>query len=172
MLPVGTKVTVVNQPTLFRVQDGRLYVQSFPPHEEHAEAKAAAQGQRFNKKLQDKLAQVAKQAGLTVEWPLVQSVVNGAQGIAVPVSQPTFGLDTFLASARLVAEPHSCRRDLGRQRQPGADQVRAAGAGGRHELTVAARAGTASRLELRSGQGGLRARIDIPAHVAIRLPRR
>jgi L,D-transpeptidase ErfK/SrfK len=103
MLPVGTKVTVVNQPTLFRVQDGRLYLQSFPPHEEHAEARAAAQGQRFNRKLQDKLAQVAKQAGLTVEWPLVQSVVNGAQGIAVPVSQPASGIDTFVASARLVA---------------------------------------------------------------------
>jgi L,D-transpeptidase ErfK/SrfK len=103
MLPVGTKVTVVNQPTLFRVQDGRLYVQSFPPHEEHPEAKAAAQGQRFNKKLQDRIAQAAKESGLAVEWPLVQDVVNGAHGIAVPVSQPTFGIDAFLASARLVA---------------------------------------------------------------------
>jgi L,D-transpeptidase ErfK/SrfK len=103
MLPVGTKVTVVNQPTLYRVQDGRLYVQSFPPHEEHPEAKAAAKGKRFNKKLQDKLAQVAKQAGLVVDWPLVQGVVNAAQGIAVPVSQPTPGVDTFVASARLVA---------------------------------------------------------------------
>ena len=42
MLPIGTKVTVVNQPTLHRIQDGRLYVQSLPPHEEHPEAKAAA----------------------------------------------------------------------------------------------------------------------------------
>ena len=103
MLPVGTKVTVVNQPTLYRVQDGRLYVQSFPPHEEHPEAKAAAKGQRFNKKLQDKLAHVAKQAGLTVDWPLVQGVVNAAQGIAMPVSQPAPGVETFVAAAPLVA---------------------------------------------------------------------
>src|SRR5512145_786542 len=59
MLPVGTKVTVVNQPTLYRVQDGRLYVQSFPPHEEHPEAKAAQKGLRFTKALQAKMAQRA-----------------------------------------------------------------------------------------------------------------
>jgi L,D-transpeptidase ErfK/SrfK len=102
MLPIGTKVTVVNQPTLHRVQDGRLYVQSFPPHEEHPEAKAAAKGQRFNKQLQAGMAQRAQQADLQVDWTLVEQVVNGAQGIAVPVSQPAFGLDTFVASALLV----------------------------------------------------------------------
>jgi L,D-transpeptidase ErfK/SrfK len=102
MLPIGTKVTVVNQPTLHRIQDGRLYVQSFPPHEEHPEAKAAAKGQRFNKQLQAGMAQRAKQADLQVDWTLVEQVVNGAQGIAVPVSQPAFGLDTFVASALLV----------------------------------------------------------------------
>jgi L,D-transpeptidase ErfK/SrfK len=103
MLAVGTKVTVVNQPTLYALQDGRLYVQSFPPHEEHPEAKAAAKGQRFGKKLQDKMTQSAKQAGLQVDWALVQGVVNGAQGIAVPVSQPAAGVDALVASARLVA---------------------------------------------------------------------
>jgi len=102
MLSIGTKVTVVNQPTLYRVQDGRMYVQSFPPHEEHPEAKAASQGKRFNKQLQDKMAQRAKQAGLMLEWPLIEQIVNGAQGVAVSVSQPTFALDTYLASARLV----------------------------------------------------------------------
>jgi L,D-transpeptidase ErfK/SrfK len=102
MLPVGTKVTVVNQPTLHRIQDGRLFVQSFPPHEEHPEAKAAAKGERFNKPLQAKIAQRAQQAGLQVDWTLIEQVVNGAQGIAVPVSQPAFGLDTYVASALLV----------------------------------------------------------------------
>ena len=101
-LPVGTKVTVVNQPLLYRVQDGQLYVQSFPPHEEHPEAKAAAQGKRFNQKLQDRMEQRATQAGLTVDWTLVESVVNGAQGIAMPVSQPGLTVEQHLATARLV----------------------------------------------------------------------
>lgn len=102
MLPIGTKVTVVNQPTLHRVQDGRLWVQSFPPHEEHPEAKAAAKGQRFTKQLQAKMAQRGQQAGLTVDWTLTQQVVDGATGVAVPVSQPASGVDTHLESARVV----------------------------------------------------------------------
>jgi L,D-transpeptidase ErfK/SrfK len=102
MLPVGTKVTVVNQPTLYRVQDGRLYVQSFPPHEEHPEAKAAQKGLRFTKALQTKMAQRASQAGMQVDWTLVEQVVNAANGIAMPVSQPSFGVDAYLASALLV----------------------------------------------------------------------
>jgi L,D-transpeptidase ErfK/SrfK len=102
MLPVGTKVTVVNQPTLYRVQDGRLYVQSFPPHEEHPEAKAAQKGLRFTKALQTKMAQRASQAGMQVDWTLVEQVVNAANGIAMPVSQPSFGADAYLASALLV----------------------------------------------------------------------
>ena len=59
-IPVGTKVTVVNQPLLYRAQGGTFYVQSYPPHEEHPEAKQAAAGQRFNKKLQDRMFQGAK----------------------------------------------------------------------------------------------------------------
>ena len=102
MLPVGTKVTVVNQPTLHRVHEGRVWVQAFPPHEEHPEAKAAKQGQRFTKQLQAKIAQRAQQAGVMVDWTLVQQVVNAAAGVAIPVSQPNFGVDTYLASARVV----------------------------------------------------------------------
>jgi L,D-transpeptidase ErfK/SrfK len=101
-LPVGTRVTVVNQPLVSRLHDGQLYLQSFPPHEEHPEAKAAAKGQRFNKKTQDRIAQRAKSAGTTVDWTLAEQVVNAAKGIAVPVSAPNPGLETFLAGARLV----------------------------------------------------------------------
>ena len=83
-------------------QDGRLYVQSFPPHEEHPEAKAAQKGLRFTKALQTKMAQGASQAGMQVDWTLVEQVVNAANGIAMPVSQPAFGVDAYLASALLV----------------------------------------------------------------------
>jgi hypothetical protein len=92
----------VNQPLLYKVQDGQLYVQSFPPHEEHPEAKAAAKGLRFNKKVQDRMTLRAKPAALAIEWPLAEQVVNASQGIAVPVSQPTTGFDQFIAAARLV----------------------------------------------------------------------
>jgi L,D-transpeptidase ErfK/SrfK len=101
-LPVGTKVTVVNQPLLFKAQDGQFYVQSYPPHEEHPEAKAAAKGKRFNTKMQNRMTQRAKPSGVTLDWPLVEQVVNASQGITVPVSQPATAVEQFLASARLV----------------------------------------------------------------------
>jgi L,D-transpeptidase ErfK/SrfK len=101
-LPIGTKVTVVNQPLLYKVQDGQLYVQSFPPHEEHPEAKAAAKGQRFNKKVQERMSHRAKPAALAIEWPLAEQVVNASQGIAVPVSQPAAGFEQFVGGALLV----------------------------------------------------------------------
>jgi hypothetical protein len=79
-----------------------LYLQSFPPHEEHPEAKAAAKGQRFGKKTQDRIAHRAKAVGADVDWSLAEQVVNAAKGIAVPVTAPNAGFDAFLATARLV----------------------------------------------------------------------
>jgi L,D-transpeptidase ErfK/SrfK len=101
-LPIGTKVTVVNQPLLYKVQDGQFFVQSFPPHDEHPESKLAAKGQRFTKKVQDKMLQRAKAAGIEVDWTLTEQVVNGSKGVAMPVSQPAVGFEPFVATARLV----------------------------------------------------------------------
>jgi L,D-transpeptidase ErfK/SrfK len=100
-LPVGTKVTVVNQPLVYRVQDGALYVQSFPPHEEHPDAKHAAQGQRFTKSVQNKLFQRAKQYGASLDAALAEKVVNESRGVATPVSTANLDYDGYLASARL-----------------------------------------------------------------------
>jgi L,D-transpeptidase ErfK/SrfK len=102
-LPIGTKVTVVNQPLLYTAQDGQFYVQSFPPHEEHPEAKAAAKGQRFTKKVQAKMTQRANAAAVAVDWTLAEQVVNASKGVAIPVALPAAGVEPFLASALLVA---------------------------------------------------------------------
>jgi L,D-transpeptidase ErfK/SrfK len=102
MIPVGTKVTVVNQPLLYKWQDDSLYVQSYPPHEEHPEAKKAAKGQRFDKSVSGKMFQVLKPHTATADWGLVEKVVNDARGVAVPVSRPGVTFETYISSARLV----------------------------------------------------------------------
>jgi hypothetical protein len=51
---VGTKVTVVNQPLVPRA-GRRVVLQSFPPHEEHPDAKHAALGKRFTKNVKQAL---------------------------------------------------------------------------------------------------------------------
>jgi len=102
MIPVGTKVTVVNQPLVYKWQDDSLYVQSYPPHEEHPEAKKAAKGQRFDKSVSGKMFQVLKPHTATADWGLVEQVVNEGRGVAVPVSRTGTTFDSFIASARLV----------------------------------------------------------------------
>jgi L,D-transpeptidase ErfK/SrfK len=102
MVPIGTKVTVVNQPLLYRWQGGSFYVQSYPPHEEHPEARHAAEGQRFTRQVQDKMSQRVKTSGFITDWSVVEQVVNDARGIAVPVSWPGIELDAYVTSARLV----------------------------------------------------------------------
>jgi L,D-transpeptidase ErfK/SrfK len=101
-LPIGTKVTVVNQPLVYRVHEGALYVQSFPPHEEHPDAKHAALGQRFTKSVQNKLFQRAKQYGASVDAVLAEKVINESRGVATPVSTENLDYDSYLASALLV----------------------------------------------------------------------
>ncbi len=101
-IPIGTKVTVVNQPLVYRWHGDSLYVQSYPPHEEHPEAKKAAKGQRFDKTVSSKMAQALKPHAATADWALAEQVVNDARGVAVPVSRPGLTFDAYLAGARKV----------------------------------------------------------------------
>jgi L,D-transpeptidase ErfK/SrfK len=101
-IPVGTKVTVVNQPLVYRAQGGTFYVQSYPPHEEHPRPSRRPRGSASTRKLQDKMFQRAKQDGVIVDWALTEKVVNDARGVAVPVSGTGVDYDTFVASSLLV----------------------------------------------------------------------
>jgi L,D-transpeptidase ErfK/SrfK len=106
---VGTKVTVVNQPIVYRWQGDTMYVQAYPPHEELLEAKAKKKGAKgpavhthLDPALATKMTQRATAAGGTVDLSLVEQVVNDARGVAIPVSRPGVTFDTFVAAARKV----------------------------------------------------------------------
>jgi len=109
MIPVGTKVTVVNQPIVYRWQGDSLYVQSYPPHEELLEAKSKKKGTKaaeththLDEALAGKMRKRAEPHGGTVDLAVTEQVVNDARGVAVPVSRNSFTYDAFLASARHV----------------------------------------------------------------------
>jgi L,D-transpeptidase ErfK/SrfK len=101
-IAVGTQVTVVNQPLVYRWQGDSLYVQSYPPHEEHPEAAKAAKGARFNKAVADKMWQRAKPHAGAVDLKLAEQVVNEARGVAVPVSRDGLTYEAFVAGGRSV----------------------------------------------------------------------
>lgn len=106
---VGTRVTVVNQPIVYRWHAGSLYVQAYPPHEELLEAKskkkagkAAAVHTHLDEALANKMFQRAKAQGGTVDLALAEQAVNEARGVALPVSRGGLTFEAFVAAARLV----------------------------------------------------------------------
>jgi L,D-transpeptidase ErfK/SrfK len=101
-IPIGTKVTVVNQPLLYRWQDGQLYVQSYPPHLDTEEDTEVAQRGKWDESVANKLFQVAKQHSATIDTTLAEAVVTDAKGLTVPVTKHGLTLETFVASARRV----------------------------------------------------------------------
>jgi L,D-transpeptidase ErfK/SrfK len=112
-IAIGTPVTVVNQPLLYRWQGDNLYVQSYPPHEPPGAAAAAAGDDEaeevagppsvpFDDALANRLLQAVKPHGGTLNWDLAKRVVTQAQGMAVPVSRRGLTMERYVASARLV----------------------------------------------------------------------
>jgi L,D-transpeptidase ErfK/SrfK len=111
-IAVGTKVTVVNQPMLHRWQDGNLYVQSYPTHEDSREAgevgaeieeeDATNSSVPWDDALVNRLWQQAKQHGASINLALAEQAVTEARGVAVPVNRRNLTMDNYLAMARLV----------------------------------------------------------------------
>jgi len=101
-IAVGTKVTVVNQPLLYRWHGDSLYVQAFPPHVDDEEDETAQTPQTLSKATADKMWQQVKQHGGAIDLALTERLVSDARGVAVPVSRRGITLESFLAGARLV----------------------------------------------------------------------
>lgn len=106
---VGTKVTVVNQPIVYRWQGDSLYVQAYPPHEELLEAKAKKSGRKqapihthLDEALSARMQERAAQHGGVIDLAVTGQVVSDARGVAVPVSRPGVTYDTFVGAARQV----------------------------------------------------------------------
>jgi L,D-transpeptidase ErfK/SrfK len=102
VVPIGTKVTVVNQPLLYRWQDGALYVQSYPPVVEGKDDTAEPPPVVFDDRLQNEMWQQTRVHASAVNWTLVERVVTQTQGIAVPVTKRGLTLDNYLAMAKRV----------------------------------------------------------------------
>lgn len=102
MVPIGTKVTVVNQPFVFGWQDGALYVQAFPILEDDEREHPKAADALLNAAISDEMWQQVKAHGAAVDLELVNRIVADPRGIAVPVSKPGITLDKVIFAARHV----------------------------------------------------------------------
>jgi L,D-transpeptidase ErfK/SrfK len=121
-IPVGTKVTVVNQPFVFGWREGALYVQAFPIAEDDEREHPAGAEALLNAAISDEMWQTIREHNVAVDLELVNKVATDSRGIAVPVTyaapladtraksrkkapaqtRPAFSMDQYLLAARHV----------------------------------------------------------------------
>ncbi|WP_210399135.1 L,D-transpeptidase family protein [Steroidobacter denitrificans] len=101
-IPVGTKVTVVNQPFVFGWHGDALYAQAFPILEDDGRKHPNEASVLMNAAITDGMWKKIKEYGAVVNLARVDEVVEQARGIALPVSRADLAIDAFLADARQV----------------------------------------------------------------------
>jgi L,D-transpeptidase ErfK/SrfK len=96
LMPVGTKVHVVNQPVVFGWRRDVLHVQVFPKLEDDKSAPVVVE-----KRVEELLAKKAELHSSTVDNALVDRLVTERRGIAMPVTM-ALTFDNYVAGARRV----------------------------------------------------------------------
>ncbi len=86
-VPVGTKVTVVNQPFVFGWHRGALFVQAFPVAEDDEREHPSGADTLLNAAISDRMWQTVKQHNVSIDLDLVTKLANDPRGIAVPVTR-------------------------------------------------------------------------------------
>src|SRR5690606_26691465 len=102
MVPIGTKVTVVNQPFVFGWQGDALYVQAFPVLEDDEREHPNAAEALLNAAISDEMWQQVKEHGAVLDLELIDRIVSDPRGIAIPVSYRDVTLENLILTARHV----------------------------------------------------------------------
>ena len=102
LIPIGTKVTVVNQPYLFGWRDGTLYLQAYAVMEDDSrdwdKNRKRLLANLLNPKLRQKIAAHDKD----IDWQRVGDLAHAPRAVPVPVTGGRDGLDAVLAQSVLV----------------------------------------------------------------------
>jgi L,D-transpeptidase ErfK/SrfK len=102
MVPVGTKVRVVNQPFVFGWQDHQLYMQAFDVLEDDPRDWKKAEKKLLTASLAATLQKQLKSHNEQVNWDLVSSLSHAPRGVPVPISVDDASVEQILAAAPKV----------------------------------------------------------------------
>jgi L,D-transpeptidase ErfK/SrfK len=102
MVPVGTKVTVVNEPFVFGFQDDKLYLQAFDVLEDDTRDWQKAQKKLVSKAIGADIQKELKKRNEQVSWDLVASVGHDPRGIPLVISEGGDSLENVVAAATRV----------------------------------------------------------------------
>jgi L,D-transpeptidase ErfK/SrfK len=103
MIPLGTKVTVVNQPFVFGWSKDALFMQAFPVLEDDERAHpSGADALLSGEGMSPQMTAKVQPYRSAINAQLVNTLVTFPRGVALPVSNPNVTLDTFVAASRHV----------------------------------------------------------------------
>jgi L,D-transpeptidase ErfK/SrfK len=102
LIPIGTKVTVVNQPYLFGWRDGALYLQAYAVMEDDSRNWSKDRKRLLANLLHPKLRGKIAQHDDEIDWQRVGDLAHSPRAVPVPISRGRDGIDAVIAKSALV----------------------------------------------------------------------
>jgi L,D-transpeptidase ErfK/SrfK len=102
LIPIGTKVTVVNQPYLFGWRDGALYLQAYAVMEDDSRNWSKDRKRLLANLLQPKQRGKIQQHDAEIDWQRVGDLAHSPRAVPVPISGGRDGIDAIIAKSSLV----------------------------------------------------------------------
>lgn len=102
LIPIGTKVTVVNQPYLFGWREGTLYMQAYEVMEDDARNWAKERQKLLTKIVQPKMRESMAGHDVEIDWQRVHDLAHAPRAIPIAVSGAGEDVDAALARSLLV----------------------------------------------------------------------
>ncbi|HTP39382.1 MAG TPA: L,D-transpeptidase family protein [Steroidobacteraceae bacterium] len=103
MTPIGTRVTVVNQPFVFGWHGDQLYLQPYTVLEDDPRNWQKAQKTLLAKSLSTQIGKDLKKKSLQLDWEAVSAVTHQPRGLPVAVAGEIGTVDAVVANAPQVA---------------------------------------------------------------------
>jgi L,D-transpeptidase ErfK/SrfK len=104
LIPIGTKVTVVNQPYLFGWRDGTLYFQAYAVMQDDSRNWSRDRKRLLASLLSPKLRGRIEVHGGEIDWQRVGDLARAPRAVPVSVTGGHDGIDAVIAQSLLVAD--------------------------------------------------------------------
>jgi L,D-transpeptidase ErfK/SrfK len=102
LLPIGTKVTVVNQPYVFGWRDGTLYMQAYAVMEDDSRDWSKNRKRLLTHLLNPKLQKKITDHDNEIDWQRVGDLAHAPRAVPVPITGDQPGIDDVLSKSLLV----------------------------------------------------------------------
>jgi L,D-transpeptidase ErfK/SrfK len=102
LIPIGTKVTIVNQPYLFGSRDGTLYLQAYAVMEDDSRDWSNNRKRLLAHLLGPKLRREISVRDDAIDWQRVGDLAHAPRALPVPVTGQQPGLESVVSQSLLV----------------------------------------------------------------------